>query len=552
MPAVGADPHWWQEAVFYQVYPLSFCLADPVGRAQRLAHPVPSNGADLGSGSLRQTAERAGDLEGIRRQIDYLRWLGIDALWLSPTQPSPMADYGYDVADYRDVDPLFGSLELFDALVADVHAAGMRIIMDMVPNHSSDRHPWFIDSRSSRSAAKRDWYYWRPGRPGGAPPNNWIDTFEHKSAWTLDPATNEWYLHLFLPAQPELNWGNAAMAAEIEGAMGWWLDRGVDGFRIDVVHALGKDPALPDAPPGREDIPWSGQNDDPRTHPILRSMRKLADAHPGDPVTVGEVFLLDTAKVAKYYGNDDELHLAFNFPPMFCEFEAACFRERISEVEELLPDGTGGWPTWVLSSHDRPRARTRYGGPEARARAAAVLMLTLRGTPFLFAGEELGLEDALPAPKPLDPGGRDGCRAPIPWDGTPAHGWALGGAEPWLPWPPEAATRNVASLRDDESSILHLYRRILAERKRSPALRHGSLRLLESPPDVIAYERRADRDERLVVINFGKGEERFAPASGRTVLVSSADPALALGYSAAAATCDGRIAPESALVLGPG
>jgi alpha-glucosidase len=539
----GATPGsfpWWQEAVFYQIYPLSFCLADPDARAGRLGN---RSGAAGAGDRRRRAAEGAGDLEGIRHRLDYLSWLGVDALWLSPTQPSPMADFGYDVADYRDIDPLFGTLDDFDRLVADVHAAGMRLIMDLVPNHTSDRHPWFEEARSSPGSAKRDWYYWRPGAPD-EPPNNWQRAFGPGPAWTWDDVSQRWYLHLFLPEQPDLNWSNKAVRDEMEATVEWWLERGVDGFRIDVVHALGKDPLLPDAPPHLAPQPWAIHNDHAATHEILRRWRTLCDRHTSKPVTVGEVFLLDTAKVATYYGDGDELHLAFNFPPMFCGFDAECFRSRVSEVEELLA-GPGRWPTWVLSGHDRPRARTRYGGSEERARATAVLLLTLRGTPFLYAGEELGLEDGAPAKEPLDPGGRDGCRAPIPWDGTAEHGWQLEGATPWLDWPPDAATRNMAALRDEPTSILHLYRRMLAERKRSPALRRGTLELLDGPSELLAYWRMAGDDARLVVVNFGTSAAQLGAAAGKQVLISSA-----ADYSPYSPdVCDGTVPPESALVL---
>jgi alpha-glucosidase len=534
---------WWQEAVFYQIYPLSYCLADPVARAGRLRE-MQGRGAEgrwSGAGERRRlAAERAGDLEGIRQHLDHLRWLGVDALWLSPTQPSPMADFGYDVADYRDIDPLFGTLEDFDRLLSDVHDAGMRLIVDLVPNHTSDRHPWFADSRSSPRSAKRDWYYWRPGTPD-EPPNNWRRAFGDGPAWTYDESSGEWYLHLFLPEQPDLNWGNDAVRQEMAATVGWWLDRGVDGFRIDVVHALGKDPRLPDAPAEVAGRPWSIMTEHPDTHGILREWRALLNGRSHDPVSVGEVFLLDTSKVATYYGDGDELHLAFNFPPMFCDFQASCFRRRIEEVEKLI-NGPGRWPTWVLSSHDRPRARTRFGGSERRAAAAAVLLLTLRGTPFLYAGEELGLEDGPPAPEPLDPGGRDGCRAPIPWDATPEHGWQLVGSEPWLNWPPDTATRNVAAFREDPASILHLYGRLLAERKRSAALRRGSLQLLEGPPDLVAYERRAGDDARIVVVNFADSAVNFQPAAGKAVLISSSS-------AQPSGVCDGVVPPESALVI---
>jgi alpha-glucosidase len=273
----------------------------------------------------------------------------------------------------------------------------------------------------------------------------------------------------------------------------------VDGFRIDVVHGLGKDPALADDPPEKAGIPHSALNDDPRTHPILRNMRRFVDAFDRDPVLVGEVFLLSTEKVAAYYGQGDELHLAFNFPPLYAPWEADAWRTRIDRTIEVL-DPIDAWPTWVLSNHDNPRHRTRYGS-DARARAAVLLLLGLRGTVFLYAGEELGLADAVvPPERVVDPGGRDGCRAPIPWDATPTHGWA--GEEPWLPWPPDSADRNAAAQEDDANSFLWLYRRALAARSDSPGLRDGTFTWLEAAPGVLAWERDGDGDRVVVVVNF--------------------------------------------------
>ncbi|HEV2360439.1 MAG TPA: alpha-amylase family glycosyl hydrolase, partial [Acidimicrobiales bacterium] len=402
---------------------------------------------------------------------------------------------------------VFGTLEDFDRLVADAHARGMRVIVDWVPNHTSDRHPWFVESRSSRDSGRRDWYVWRdsdPGREG--PPNNWLAAFgeEKKPAWTFDAKSGQWYLHLFLPEQPDLNWANPSVREAMTDVLRFWLDRGVDGFRIDVVHALGKDQALPDAPEALATIPWCAQNDHESTHEILRDLRRVIDGYPQRPTTVGEVFLLDTEAVSRYYGEGDELHLSFNFPPMFCKFEARCFRRRIEDAAKFL-DPRGAWPTWVLSNHDRPRHRTRYGGTETAARAAAVMLLTLRGTPFLYAGEELGLEDTVvPAEAVVDPGGRDGCRAPIPWTAESGHGWALDGSEPWLPWPPGAgAGTDAESMRADPGSILHLYRRLLSLRRSETALSSGYLRLVDAPQDVLAYERGDDRARFLVLINFG-------------------------------------------------
>jgi alpha-glucosidase len=557
---------WWREAVFYQIYPRSFCLSDPQGRRRRLGLP-PAEGAngaaDAAAGSPGGAGDRirdgagdrirdgAGDLEGIRRHLDHLVWLGVDAIWLSPFYTSPMKDFGYDVADYRKVDPLFGSDADFDGLLAEAHGRGLRVIVDFVPNHTSDQHPWFLDARSSRQAEHRGFYIWRDPDPEDPrkPPNNWQRALGEGPAWTFDEATAQWYLHLFLPEQPDLDWSNPAVVEAMEGVLGHWLERGVDGFRIDVVHALGKDPLLPDAPEDIGGIPWSALNDNEMTHPILRRLRRYVDAWPQQPVTVGEVFLLKTALVAKYYGEGDELHLAFNFLPMFCPFEAACFQQRVAEVERLLTP-RDAWPTWVLSSHDRPRHRTRYGGSERRARAAAVMLLSMRGTPFLYAGEELGLEDAvIPEDLVVDPGGRDGCRAPIPWDGTPAHGWALEGP-PWLPFPPDAAQRNVETLAADESSICHLYRRLLAIRRSSPLLRRGDLELLAAPPQLLAFRRHLDGDESWLVVNFSQDEVAWAPVTATRLVVgigSAGEGALCSDGSA----YEGTLGPEEAVFLRP-
>jgi alpha-glucosidase len=560
--APGESWPWWKESVFYHIYPRSFCLGDPDGRRHRLGLPpdhgvagAPDHGAagapDHGAaGAGERVRDGAGDLEGIRRHLDHLVWLGVDALWLSPFYSSPMKDFGYDVADYCAVDPLFGSDADFDRLLAESHDRGLRVIVDFVPNHTSDQHSWFLDARSSRLAEHRDFYVWRDPDPDdpARPPNNWKRSFGEGPAWTFEETTGQWYLHLFLPEQPDLDWSNPAVVDAMEAVLGHWLERGVDGFRIDVVHALGKDPALPDAPAEVAAIPWSALNDDERTHPILRRLRSFVDAWPQQPVTVGEVFLIKTALVAKYYGDDDELHLAFNFPPMFCPFEAGCFKRRVAEVEQLLAP-RAAWPTWVLSNHDRPRHRTRYGGSERRARAAAVMLLGMRGTPFLYAGEELGLEDArIPDELVVDPGGRDGCRAPIPWDSSSDHGWALGGADPWLPFPPEAANRNVATLAADPSSILQLYRQLLALRREVAAVRKGATELLESPDDVLAVRRTAGADECFVLVNFSAAPITWRPPTAEALLVmisSAGEEALSTPGSA----YDGALGPEEAVIV---
>src|SRR4051812_562761 len=504
---------WWKDAVFYQIYPRSF--AD-------------SNG------------DGVGDLQGIRRHLDHLAWLGVDAIWISPFFRSPMADFGYDVADYRDVDPIFGSLADLDALVTAAHERDLKVVIDWVPNHSSDRHPWFVASRSSRGDPKRDWYIWRDPAPDGGPPNNWIAAFLETSAWTLDPATGQYYLHLFLPEQPDLNWRNPDVVEAMHDTLRFWLDRGIDGFRMDVIMAIVKRSDLGDVDTGLAQMADESRYDPPAVHEQLRAIRALLDGYEGDRVSIGEVFVLSTARVAEYYGNNDELHLAFNFPPLFTPWDASKWRHRIERAEdELTP--RGAWPTWVLSNHDNPRHRTRYGGSEARARAAAVLLLTLRGSPFLYEGEELGLEDAVvPPERVVDPGGRDGCRAPVPWTVDPPHGW--NGAEPWLPFPPEAGARSAEALEADQSSILHLYRALLSARRSSPALSGGELRLLDGLPDgVVGYERTRGDDRRLVLVSF-LDEEVPVDLDGDWTLQISSD----------GTPFEGKLAPSQAVILHAG
>jgi alpha-glucosidase len=449
-----------------------------------------------------------------------------------------MKDYGYDVSDYCDVDPMFGTLADFDRLLADAHARGLRVIIDWVPNHTSDQHPWFREARASRTAAKRGWYLWRDGTPE-RPPNNWRAAFTKGPAWTWDAATQQWYLHLFLPEQPDLNWANPEVVAAMHATLRFWLDRGVDGFRMDVIHCIGKDPALPDVPAERAIIPACALNDVESTHELLRRIRRVLEAYPGERVMVGEVAVPWTEIVARYYGHGDELHLAFNFPPLFAPWRAAAWREQIERTaRELGP--RGAWPTWVLSNHDNQRHRTRYGS-EARARAAAVLLLGLRGTPFLYAGEELGLEDAVvPPARVLDPGGRDGCRAPIPWGAGPTHGWTS--SDPWLPWPPEAGHRNLAALRDEPTSILHLYRRLLSARRASPALREGTFAMREAPQGTLVWERRREGDRRIVCVNFEDTPAELALSGTWRVEVASDGRGEGERFT-------GTLGPDAALVL---
>jgi len=480
---------WWRDAVVYQIYPRSFCDADSDG---------------------------IGDLNGIRAQLGYLSWLGVDALWLSPIFVSPMRDFGYDVADYMAIDPIFGTLADFDALISEAHELGLRVVLDWIPNHTSSEHPWFVDARSSRSSAHRDWYVWRDARPDGSLPNNWIRAWSSEPAWTWDDGTGQYYLHCFLESQPDLNWANVDVREAMHDTLRFWLDRGVDGFRMDVVHLIGKDISADD-PEELKALSHTPLNDVAVTHEYLREIRSVLDAYPGDRVSVGEVYLLDPERVATYYGDDDELHLSFQFASLFTRWRAEEWCQLITRTEAALSP-VAAWPTWVMSNHDNARIATRLAGDQARVRSALVLLLTLRGTPFLYAGEELGLEDAvIPPDQVVDPGGRDGCRAPLPWTKEPTHGWP---ATPWLPFATGATYRSVDAQRDDESSTLHLAKRILELRRRHEVLRRGEVRDVHTDGDLLVFDRVTDDTHARVVVNFSKGEIAFADDG--VVLLSSA------------------------------
>jgi alpha-glucosidase len=478
---------WWQHGVVYQIYPRSF---------------MDSNGDGIG------------DLEGIRAKLEHLAWLGVDALWLSPIFPSPMADFGYDVADYCEIDPVFGSLADFDRLLAEAHAHGIRVILDWVPNHTSDRHAWFAESRASRASAKRDWYVWRDPKPDGGPPNNWQSIFGGP-AWQLDRESGQYYLHSFLVEQPDLNWRNPEVVAAMHGTLRFWLDRGVDGFRIDVIHRIAKDPLLRDNPPSATPGPgYGGQRhvhdeNHADVHAYLRGIRAVLDEYP-ERMTVGEVYIMDPAQAAAYYGRGDELHLAFNFSFLRSPWDAAAFAREIAAFDALVP--VDGWPDVVLSNHDVPRHATRYDDPEhgeARARAAALLLLTLRGTPFLYYGEELGMRNSeIPRERMRDPLAitlhpslsRDPERTPMQWSAGANAGFTTG--EPWLPIAADAARRNVDAQRADRASLLWLYKDLLALRRATPALEGGAYRALDAKPGVLVYERHQGASRALVALNF--------------------------------------------------
>jgi len=507
-----AQGDWWRHGVIYHIYPRSF--AD-------------SNG------------DGVGDLAGIASRLDYLNdgtpdSLGVDAIWLSPFYPSPMRDFGYDVADYTGVDPLFGTLEDFDTLAAEAHARGIRVIVDLVPNHTSDQHPWFVESRSSRDNPRRSWYVWADSRRGDQPPNNWMSAFPRAGrAWTFDQRTGQWYLHSFLPEQPDLNWWSPEVRAAMDEVMRFWLDRGVDGFRIDVAHRMAKDPELRDNPlieVGGDDpngivraqrLASTGvqlyDEDWPEVHEILRRFRRTLDSY-DDRMAVGEVYLLDLRKLARYYGTGrDELHLAHNFVFLHQPWKPQAFRSVVDEYAGLLP--ADAWPAQFLGNHDHSRVATRYdegGNGPARARVAAMMILTLRGTPFVYYGEELGMVDGeIPPDRVVDIDGRDPERTPMQWDASPGAGFSpqLPGrppAEPWLPVAASAPRCNVEVERGDPRSMLSLYRRIIWYRKGSAALCQGAYRSLpDAPESLYAYLREVPETRLLVALNFAAEPVRW-------------------------------------------
>ena len=486
---------WWKQGVIYEIYPRSFQDSDDDG---------------------------IGDLPGIRRRLDHLVALGVDAIWISPFYPSPMADFGYDVADYCDVDPRFGTLADFDALLADAHARGLRLILDFVPNHSSDRHPWFRQSRSSRDDPKRDWYLWRDPGPGGGPPNNWLSNFGGP-AWTFDAATGQYYAHAFLKEQPDLNWRNPAVRAAMYEAMRFWLRRGVDGFRVDVIYHLVKDAGFRDNPlnpdfvagadPAHRLLPLH-TIDQPEVQEIVVEMRRVLDEFndaQSNRVLIGETYL-PIARLMAYYGCNDEgvlegAQLPFNFHLIGAHWQAASIDRLVREYEAALPAGAA--PNWVLGNHDKPRIASRVGA--AGARLAALLLLTLRGTPTLYYGDELGMTDVPIPPAEVqdpfernEPGkglGRDPQRTPMPWSAGPNAGFTSG--RPWLRLGDDAASRNVEAQWQDDGSMLQLYRRLLALRRRSSALHAGAWEPVAVAGDLLAFARVHGAERVLVLLNFG-------------------------------------------------
>jgi alpha-glucosidase len=483
----GTTQLWWRKGIFYQIYPRSF---------------QDSNG------------DGVGDIRGIIERLPYLSGLGVDAIWLSPVFPSPMADFGYDISDYVGIDPLFGTKADFDALVSAAHDAGLKIILDLVPNHTSDQHPWFIESRSSRENPKRDWYLWRDPRSDGSAPNNWMSEFGG-SAWALDAATGQYYYHAFLAQQPDLNWRNPEVRAAIYDVMRFWLRKGVDGFRVDVIWHLIKDAQFRDNPPNpgfRTDRPPHERllprytADQAEVQDVIAEMRGVIDEF-DDRVLIGEIYLPFERLVA-YYGKDlAGAHLPFNFALLSAPWNARAIEKIIAEYEAALP--SGAWPNWVLGNHDRPRVASRVG--QAQARVAAMLLLTLRGTPTLYYGDEIGMHQVAIAPDqvrdPFEknvPGigvGRDGCRTPMQWDATPQAGFSS--AQPWLPLPDDYVHENAANLAADRQSTLSLYRALIKLRKQTPALVSGAYVPLAAEGELLLYKRQDDEGSLLIALNLG-------------------------------------------------
>jgi alpha-glucosidase len=495
---------WWKHGVLYQIYPRSF--AD-------------SNG------------DGVGDLPGIIEKLDHIRWLGVDGIWLSPITVSPNADWGYDVADYVAVDPELGTLGDVDRLIAEAGRRDLRVIMDLVPNHTSEEHEWFVDSRSSLKARRRNWYVWADPKADGSPPNNWVSSFGGP-AWTQDEATGQYYLHNHLRQQPDLNWWDDEVWAAFDGIMGFWLHRGVAGFRIDVCNMIVKDARLRDNPPATDEDTFEEQlfgqrsvynANRPEVHEVIRHWRRLADGYP-ESVLVGETPVEQMEALARYYGNGrDELHMAFNFPFISAPLEGEAMRAIVEAIEEALP--AGAWPAWTGSNHDMSRFATRWaGGDDAKARVSLLMLLCLRGTPVLYQGDEIGQVDTdVPHDLMRDPlgvlywpayAGRDAMRTPMQWRDIPGGGFTEPGVQPWLPFG-DLGAYNVEAQREESGSMLNLARDLIALRGATPDLQEGSYRSLPASPGAWAWSRGAHM---VVMIGMSDGEATLEGFSGRVLV----------------------------------
>lgn len=502
---MAAKKEWWQEGIVYQIYPRSFQDANGDG---------------------------IGDLPGITQQLDYLQGLGVDALWISPCYPSPMADFGYDVSDYTDIDPIFGTMADMDELIAAVHERGMKIILDYVPGHTSDQHAWFIESRSGRDHAKREWYIWHDPAPDGGPPNNWLSRFDGQSAWEWDEKSGQYYLHTFLKQQPDLNWRNPALRDAMLDVLRFWFERGIDGFRVDVSYRVMKDAQFRDNPPNpawhegmdpSKKVIETYSKNTPDIHEFNRWLRAVADEYE-DRVLVGEINL-PLEQLVKHYGDDDEFQLPFNFRLIFTPWQADAVRKIVDEYERLLPEGA--WPNWVLGNHDRARFASRVGA--AQARVGMMLLLTLRGTPTLYYGDEIGMQDVEIAPEQVQdpwekyvPGlglGRDPERTPMQWDSTPNAGFCEPDVEPWLPLANDYEQVNVVKNCFDPHSMLSLTHALINIRRQTPALSQGSYHSLPAPDGIFAYERQQDEETLFIVLNFTNHPQKWPLPKGTEAII---------------------------------
>ena len=524
-----ADFVWWKHGVIYQVYPRSF---------------QDSNG------------DGVGDIEGIIARLDYLVALGVDAMWISPIFRSPMKDFGYDISDYTAIDPIFGDLAAFDWMVRQAHARGLKVILDFVPNHTSDRHLWFVESRSNRTNPRRDWYIWRDPAPDGGPPNNWRSEFGGP-AWTFDSHTGQYYYHAFLASQPDLNWRHPHVGQAMLDTLRSWLDRGVDGFRVDAIHHLFEDETFADNPPNpiwREGMSPAEQLlrtrtvDQAEVHGAVASMRRVTDAYDDNPVLIGEAYLPLERLMAYYGGAGEGFHLPFNFHLMTTPWRPQEIAALIEAYESQLP--AHGWPNWVLGNHDRSRLASRVG--RSQSRVAAMLLLTLRGTPTLYQGDELGMVD-VPIPPdrvrdPLElnmPGlglGRDPVRTPMPWSVEPYAGFSS--TEPWLPLNPDWRDMNVARQIDDPASILSLNRALLRLRRSEPCLTRGDYRAHTVTDQLFAFERALGEDRIVIALNLGDSLQSFEAPRGLILL--STDPDRKAGSEPIAA-----LRPNEGLIVRP-
>ncbi len=465
-----------------------------------------------------------GDLPGIRSKLDYLQWLGVDAIWISPIFPSPMADFGYDITNYTDIDPLFGTLDDFDALLVDAHHRDLKVLLDYVPNHTSDRHPWFIEARSSRESPKRDWYIWCDPAPDGGPPNNWRSNFGG-GAWQWEEKTRQYYYHAFLKEQPDLNWRNPEVQETMLNVLRFWLERGVDGFRVDVMHHMLKDTEFRNNPPNPawrpgmspyREVITTYTTDLPEVQEIVTKMRSVVEEY-SDRMLVGEIYLPVERLMAYYGASGNGAHLPFNFQLIGLPWKARDLAAAVERYEALLP--AYAWPNWVLGNHDKPRIATRVS--PAQARVAAMLLLTLRGTPTLYYGDEIGMRDVVIPPDQIKdpyeknvPGlglGRDPVRTPMQWNGDESGGFTTG--QPWLPLADDYKTNNVAVERQQPTSLLSLYHHLIELRRAEPALSVGDIAPIPADNDLMAYVRKTAERRLLVVLNLGANPQTFNFAS---------------------------------------